>query len=616
MKKSLLLIALMIAVLSLSANIASVADPSFSEPSPSAECVAYAPDLPGLPEDDILYGDANDDGVTNVLDIITIVNYILGANPDPFNFEAADVNNDGVINVLDLIFDINIILETPAIPCAGMPTVIYEGQTYNTVKIGDQCWFKENLNVGTMINSNQGGPYQTDNGVIEKYCYGNNAANCVTFGGLYEWNEAMHYVTTEGAQGICPMDWHIPTDGEWTVLENYLGGLAIAGGKLKEAGFSHWNLPNTDATNESGFTALPGGFRSQYDGNFYDIYAIGYFRSSSQNSGNSAWIRRLLYTNAAVDRDYYYKDYGFSIRCLKGCVLEPSQANAGPDQLDVSGTSTTLAGNTPEYGTGLWEIVSGTGGTIVTPTSPNSEFQGLAGNEYTLSWTITTLCGSSQDEVVISFAASGSFTCGDDLVYEGQSYATVLIDTQCWMAENLNVGTKINSLGSGFHQTDNETIEKYCYNNDITYCDTYGGLYEWPEAMQYGTTEGAQGICPVGWHFPTDGEWTILTDFLGGETVAGGKMKSTGTIEDGTGLWHEPNEGATNESGFTGFPGGNRDWGEGDFWDLGLLGGFWSSSQYDTVDAWLRTLSKYHTVVTRYDDSKESGLSLRCLKDD
>ena len=174
--------------------------------------------LPSVPEDDILYGDANNDGVINILDIITIINYIMGLNPDHFNFEAADVNNDGVINILDVILDINVVMETPGTPCAGFPTLLYEGQTYNTVQIGDQCWLKENLNVGIKINSNSGGFQQTDNGTNEKYCYYNDEANCAIYGGLYEWPEAMQYMTTEGAQGICPQGWQISHYGLYNFL--------------------------------------------------------------------------------------------------------------------------------------------------------------------------------------------------------------------------------------------------------------------------------------------------------------------------------------------------------------------------------------------------------------
>ena len=94
------------------------------------------------------------------------------------------------------------------------------------------------------------------------------------------------------------------------------------------------------------------------------------------------------------------------------------------------------------------------------------------------------------------------------------------------MAENLNVGTRINGSGS---QTNNSTIEKYCYDDNEANCTTYGGLYQWDESMQYSTMPGVQGICPTGWHLPTDAEWTTLTTYLGGEGIAGGKKKETGT---------------------------------------------------------------------------------------
>jgi uncharacterized protein (TIGR02145 family) len=133
--------------------------------------------------------------------------------------------------------------------------------------------------------------------------------------------------------------------------------------------------------------------------------------------------------------------------------------------------------------------------------------------------------------------------------------------------------------------------------------------------MQYVTTEGAQGLCPDGWHIATDGEWTTLSDYLGGSSVAGGKMKSTGTIEAGTGLWYNPNTGATNESGFTGLPGGYRNYDNGSFIYLGNYGYFWSSSQVSTTSAWGRNLYYDIDYVNRGINYEEWGFSVRCLKD-
>jgi uncharacterized protein (TIGR02145 family) len=214
-----------------------------------------------------------------------------------------------------------------------------------------------------------------------------------------------------------------------------------------------------------------------------------------------------------------------------------------------------------------------------------------------------------------------SFNCGELLndIRDGQSYATVLIGTQCWMAENLNVGTRINStagLYNIFEQTDNGILEKYCYNNDPSQCDIYGGLYEWPESMQYSTVESAQGLCPDGWHLPTDGEWTELADQLGGWSIAGGKMKTTGTVQGGTGLWYEPNTAATNESGFSGLPGGHRYFGNAEFHNKGLITNFWSSTQDINSMRWRRSLTNNLASLYRSTMNYADAYSIRCLKND
>jgi uncharacterized protein (TIGR02145 family) len=204
-------------------------------------------------------------------------------------------------------------------------TVTYGGQTYTSVIIGTQCWMTQNLNIGVGIFGSQD---QTNNGTIEKYCYGDIPANCNVYGGLYQWAEMVQYfngatnttswnpVPSGPVQGICPAGWHLPTDAEWTTLTTYLGGEGIEGGKMKETGTTHWASPNTGATNSSGFTALPGGYRRS-DGTFISLAYYGYFWSASEYSATNAWIRYLYYLNASVSRTYYGKSYGFSARCLQ-----------------------------------------------------------------------------------------------------------------------------------------------------------------------------------------------------------------------------------------------------------------------------------------------------------
>ena len=210
------------------------------------------------------------------------------------------------------VADVLIYPITFGVPCPGIPTVTYEGQVYNTILIGGQCWLKENLNVGTMINGDDG---MTNNGVIEKYCYDNDPANCEIYGGLYQWHEMMEYSTTPGVQGICPSGWHLPTDEEWTTLTDFLGA-SVAGGKMKETGTIHWQSPNTGATNESGFTALPGGYRNT-GGNFDDLTNNAHFWSSSELNTGYAWDRGLSYGSDAVNRNHRNKDFGFSVRCFQ-----------------------------------------------------------------------------------------------------------------------------------------------------------------------------------------------------------------------------------------------------------------------------------------------------------
>ena len=200
------------------------------------------------------------------------------------------------------------------IPCPGVPAINYGGQIYTTVQIGTQCWFKENLNIGTMIPGNTN---QTNNSIIEKYCYNNDTAKCNVYGGLYQWDEAMQYVTTEGAQGICPDGWHLPSNAEFVALSNILGNWGIAGAKMKEKGVIHWSSPNTGATNSSGFTGLGGGgyFQSPYF--FFELYLYACFWSSTKSTTTDAHYRFLYYDALYFADDTYFKTNAFSVRCLR-----------------------------------------------------------------------------------------------------------------------------------------------------------------------------------------------------------------------------------------------------------------------------------------------------------
>lgn len=186
----------------------------------------------------------------------------------------------------------------------------YDGNVYNIVTIGEQNWLQENLK---SLHYSDGTEIP---GVV---AYNNDDSLGAIYGLLYPWNAAMNNSITPGAQGVCPCDWHVPTDAEWTTLENYLGGSTIAGGKMKEAGTEHWQSPNTGATNSSGFTGLPAGeFDAYYTPNkFWLLHQAAVFWTSTQTNQSQAWERYLSHDNAACGRLAWYKVMKYSIRCIK-----------------------------------------------------------------------------------------------------------------------------------------------------------------------------------------------------------------------------------------------------------------------------------------------------------
>lgn len=189
------------------------------------------------------------------------------------------------------------------------------------------------------------------------------------------------------------------------------------------------------------------------------------------------------------------------------------------------------------------------------------------------------------------------------ITYEGKIYNTVQIGTQCWLKENLNVGTRLEP--SQNQNPTNGIKEKYCYDDLESNCDVYGGLYQWDEMMQGTSTSGVQGICPEGWHIPTDEEWTGLGIILGGDSIAGLKMKSiTGWYNNGNG---------TNSSGFTALPGGGPQWGGG-YTGIGQYTTFWSSTELSGMDAWGRTLWYFSNGLGQSSGGKIFGNYVRCLK--
>jgi len=181
---------------------------------------------------------------------------------------------------------------------------------------------------------------------------------------------------------------------------------------------------------------------------------------------------------------------------------------------------------------------------------------------------------------ILGNSTFGKFTDNRD----GKTYKTVLIGNQTWMAENLNYASR----------------NSWCYDKISSNCAKYGRLYDW---------ETAKESCPNGWHLPSDTEWTILTTFLSGESVAGGKLKETGTTH-----WQSPNTDADNSSFFNALPGGYR-YGVGAYSNIGNNGNWWSSTENGTGNAWRRNMNYNNSILNRNNNGKLYGFSVRCLRD-
>ncbi|HER00571.1 MAG TPA: hypothetical protein ENO22_14635 [candidate division Zixibacteria bacterium] len=235
-------------------------------------------------------GDANSDGSLNVSDAIYIANYVFmgGPMPDP---------------------------GCCGIACGGMVTD-YDGNFYRTVLIGDQCWMMDNLKV-THYRNGDTIPNVTDAGEWHDFATGafcefnNDPVNVDTYGRLYNW-----YAVTDG-RNIAPEGWHVATLEEWQTLAMYLGGDAVAGGKLKVAGTAFWMSPNTGATNESGFTALPGGYRDGYGGFVATGTQARFWTSTTYGGADFGEYLYVVHDNAELLQTWLYARFGLSIRCVK-----------------------------------------------------------------------------------------------------------------------------------------------------------------------------------------------------------------------------------------------------------------------------------------------------------
>ena len=453
-----------------------------------------------------------------------------------------------------------------------------DGKVYKTVKIGNQVWMAENLNFETDLS----------------YCYNDSAEYCTKYGRLYKWATAVGKPESEcgygkicslpsgNIQGVCPSGWHVPSKDEWDTLFNAVGGQLTAGKMLKST--SDW-IQDGNGTDEFGFSVLPSGYVTKSGTYAYAKYYANLLSSTEfeEHDGTGAYVATMSYKYDYVNLEYTNKSYGFSVRCVMGDGAIP----------ESSSSSSVISSSSEE-------------------SNPSSS-----------SVTLAVQCKTETE---------------DDCEYgeivderDGQTYKTVKIGNQTWMAENLNYAY--------LQPTDSLDSSSFCYNDSLKYCEKYGRLYFWSAVMDsaatwsengkgcgYGVvctpTFPVRGVCPAGWHIPNRDELYELVLAVGGENDAGDALNASSTLYE------------QNPYGFSFLPSGrkrivwfDKDDGEYIYDDDGEYGYIWSS----TDDYWNsdESFTKYHDAnelvvalsvaksgsVGLHGSPKTSGYPVRCLKD-
>ncbi|MCE1198574.1 MAG: hypothetical protein LWW85_06360 [Marinilabiliales bacterium] len=490
-----------------------------------------------------------------------------------------------------------------------------EGNVYQTIKIGNNVWMRENLrttkyNDGTPIAYATGSNWT--NAGTGAYCWYNGDVNSYKndYGALYN-----AYAITSNK--LAPTGWHIPTLDEWIQLYNDGNS---DNNTLKESGTDHWKAPNP-AGNEKGFSAIPGG--------------LCYSDNSFHNMGETAawWCSTLAAEGLVAFNIANSSGFGFggcnptwgqSVRCILGTLTAPVVSTYSFTLSDVMATSATLIGTVADVGGPAinsrgfcWStsdgptlsnsnITSGSGyGTFqsrITGLKPGTTYyyRAYATNSVGTSYGLVNKFTTQSD--IITFNPNKTYGVASDI--DGNLYKTIRIGPLTWFAENLhtkryNDGTPIQNIPDNLAWV-NATSGAYCYyDNDDSPSNTFGALYNW-----YTVETGK--LCPTGWRVPSKDEWSSLFSNVSNVTWQ--------LMEAGHSHWISSAAAGDNQSGFTLLPGGYR-WTDGQYINISYYGEFWSSTLYDNGDAY--SYAQYYSKIT-FDLPAWPlicGMSIRCVKD-
>ena len=592
-------------------------------------------------------------------------------------------------------------------PCPGTPTVKdIDGNVYNTVKIGEQCWMRENLRTTRYAD---GSPIPAGGSACSftepyYYDYPSSGFPLEKRGYLYNWPAVMHGEAASDAnpsnvQGICPDGWHLPSTSEWTQLTDYVRSVPnyvcdidndeYGGSSINKAlsategwnGLGHWseiNIQcyadvNQEMNNATGFSAIPigavGGMAHNGPIGFVGACCLGemaFFWSSSKQSfpwGSeypiSFWLEEYWTGFNGEDRLGEGGDVGFSVRCLRGSatvgetsVTVPSVTTS--EVSDVSGVTAVCGGEvTAEGGAEVTErgVCWGTEPNPTVEDSHTSDGTGtgefvstltdlVPNTNYYVRAYATNSVGTVYGEVMsfttaIIIPAGDAQPCpGNETVtdIDGNVYNTVKIGEQCWMKENLRVTHYVDGVEIPLESTPSVDVA-FVYNPDDNANNilTHGYLYNWAAVMHGMPTSNTnpsnvQGVCPTGWHVPSDAEWTQLTDYVGNESSywCGGNSNNIAKALAAQTGWNINNNGCTvgnsqdanNATGFSALPAGlYSGWGD-DYGGFDDYADFWSATQVSNWQALLFHISNVREYVDRYSNDKYDGKSVRCVLGD